>query len=107
ATNDLSYNNYLSDAEISLKEAETKYKNEILRLTREEIAKRIQAQAAEWGMETEISVSLRIDETNQILPESVRIIHYTPAEEDALMKLRQWIFTNYQIKPQRQSHIFK
>ncbi|MBQ2750308.1 MAG: hypothetical protein IJF34_11040, partial [Clostridia bacterium] len=45
---DLSYKKYLSDAELSLKEAEAKYKNEILRLTREEIAKRIQVQAAEW-----------------------------------------------------------
>ena len=90
-----------------MKEAETKYKNEILRLTREEIAKRIQVQAAEWGMETDVSVSLRIDESNQILPESVYVLHHIPVEEDTLMKLRQWIFTNYQIKPRRQSHIFK
>jgi len=104
---DLSYKKYLSDAELSLKEAEAKYKNEILRLTREEIAKRIQVQAAEWGMETDVSVSLRIDESNQILPESVYVLHHIPVEEDTLMKLRQWIFTNYQIKPRRQSHIFK
>ena len=104
---DFAYQDYLEHAEITLEEAETNYKNEILHMTREEISSRIQTKAAEWGMDVEVTVELCIDEGNRILPESIQILHHVFVEEDTLMKLRQWIFTDFNVKPARQKHIFK
>lgn len=104
---DYSYQDYLKDAEYTLEESQTKYKNEILRLTREKIEKQIEEQAASMGLEADVSVKLRLDQNASIEPESVYINHKLEAEEDMLLKLKQWIYQTYSIKPSRQMHKFK